>query len=150
LQDIYRVQPADFQPFARQFHEFIRSQGAKTVLFGTASVLSDYPQGFERLHRLHLDMGRELAVAIVDASPAYTRYFGRQPSTERMESLFAPDKAHPGLRGSYIYACGIYSIITGRSPVGLAAPAEIPVAVATALQEAAWAQHQETQAALRQ
>lgn len=150
LQDIYNVQAPAFQPYARQFHEFIQGKGAKTLLFGTASILSDYPAGFERQHRLHLDMARELKAAVVDASPAYTKYFGPQPSAERMESLFAKDKMHPGLWGSYIYACGIYSVLTGRSPVGLAAPADIPATVAKELQAAAWAQHQETQAALKQ
>ncbi|PHX93862.1 MAG: hypothetical protein CK546_07955 [Pedosphaera sp.] len=150
VQDIYNVQAPAFQPYARQFHEFIQGKGAKMLLFGTASILSDYPAGFERQHRLHLDMARELKAAVVDASPAYTKYFGPQPSAERMESLFAKDKAHPGLWGSYIYACGIYSVLTGRSPVGLAAPADIPATVAKELQAAAWAQHQETQAALKQ
>lgn len=149
LQDIYNVQAPAFQPYARQFHEFIQGKGAKTLLFGTASILSDYPAGFERQHRLHLDMARELKAALVDASPAYTKYFGPQPSAERMESLFAKDKMHPDLWGSYIYACGIYSVLTGRGPVGLAAPADIPATVAKELQAAAWAQHQETQAALK-
>ncbi|GDY18874.1 hypothetical protein LBMAG56_02190 [Verrucomicrobiota bacterium] len=149
LQDIYYVESAAFQPYARQFHELIKSSGARTLLFGTASILRDYPAGFERQHRLHLDMGRELTVPIVDASPAYTKYFGAQPSAERMESLFAQDKMHPGLRGSYLYACGIYSVLTGRSPIGLAAPAAIPAEVARELQQASWAQHQETAAALK-
>ena len=149
LQDIYYVEAAAFQPYARQFHELIKGSGARTLLFGTASILRDYPQGFERQHRLHLDMGRELTVPIVDASPAYTKYFGAQPSAERMESLFAQDKMHPGLRGSYLYACGIYTVLTGRSPVGLAAPAAIPADVAKELQQASWAQHQETAAALK-
>ncbi|NDB76381.1 MAG: SGNH/GDSL hydrolase family protein, partial [Verrucomicrobia bacterium] len=104
LQDIYNVQAPAFQPYARQFHEFIQGKGAKTLLFGTASILSDYPACFERQHRLHLDMARELKAALVDASPAYTKYFGPQPSAERMESLFAKDKMHPDLWGSYIYA----------------------------------------------
>lgn len=150
LQDIYNVQAPAFQPYARQFHEFIQGKGAKTLLFGTASILSDYPAGFERQHRLHLDMAREIKAAVVDASPAYTKYFGTQPSAERMESLFAKDKMHPGLWGSYIYACGIYSVLTGRSPVGFAAPADIPATVARELQAAAWTQHQETLAALKQ
>ena len=149
LQDIYNVEEAAFQPYARQFHGLIKGTGAKTVLFGTASILSDYPKGFERLHRLHLAMGLELGVPIVDASPAYTKYFGNAPSPERLESLFARDRMHPGLWGSYIYACGIYSVLTGRSPLGLAAPADIPADAAKALQQAAWAQHQETTAALK-
>ena len=101
LQDIYNVQEPAFQPYARQFHALIKETGSKTVLFGTASILSDYPQGFERQHRMHFAMGKELGVPIVDASPAYFRYFGETPSTERLESLFAKDKAHPGLWGSY-------------------------------------------------
>ncbi len=107
LQDIYNVQEPAFQPYARQFHALVKEAGSKTVLFGTASILSDYPQGFERQHRMHLAMGKELGVPIVDASQAYFRYFGETPSAERLESLFANDKAHPGLWGSYLYSCMI-------------------------------------------
>lgn len=149
LQDIYHVQEPAFQPYARQFHALIKETGAKTVLFGTASILSDYPKGFERQHGLHFAMGQELGVPIVDASYAYIRYFGDKPSTERLESLFAKDRAHPGLWGSYLYSCMIYSAMTERSPIGLAAPEAIPADVAKNLQESAWAQHQETVAALK-
>lgn len=149
LQDIYHVQEPAFQPYARQFHALIKESGSKTVLFGTASILSDYPKGFERQHGLHFTMGKELGVPIVDASYAYIRYFGDKPSTERLESLFAKDRAHPGLWGSYLYSCMIYSVLTERSPIGLAAPDTIPADVAKALQETAWSQHQETVAALK-
>ncbi len=149
LQDIYYVEEAAFQPYARQFHALIKESGARTVLFGTASILSDYPKGFERQHRMHVAMGKELGVPIVDASQAYFRYFGDQPTTERLESLFAKDRAHPGLWGSYLYACGIYSALTERSPIGLAAPDAIPADVAKSLQVTAWAQHQETAAGLK-
>jgi hypothetical protein len=148
LQEIFNIEEADMQPYARHFHELIKGTGAKTVFFGTASIISDYPKGFDRLHRIHVAIGKELGVPIVDSSYAYFKYLGTDPSAERMESLFAADKMHPGLWGSYIYACGIYSVLTGRSPIGLAAPAEIPAEAAKALQEAAWAQHQETVAAL--
>jgi hypothetical protein len=149
LQDIYNVQEPAFQPYARQFHALVKESGAKTVLFGTASILSDYPKGFERQHGLHIAMGKELGVPTVDASYAYIRYFGESPSTERLESLFAKDLAHPGLWGSYIYSCLLYSAMTNRNPVGLAAPDVIPADVARTLQETAWAQHQETTAALK-
>lgn len=149
LQDIYHVQEPAFQPYARQFHALTKASGAKTVLFGTASILSDYPKGFERQHGLHFAMGKELGVPIVDASYAYIRYFGDKPSTERLESLFAKDRAHPGLWGSYLYSCLIYSAITDRSPMGLAAPGAIPADVAKVLQETAWAQHQQTCAELK-
>ncbi|MCE9526735.1 MAG: hypothetical protein K8R36_11855 [Planctomycetales bacterium] len=149
LQDIYNVEEPAFQPYARKFHELIKESGSRTVLFGTASILSDYPKGFERQHRLHFAMGKELGVPIVDASQAYFRYFGEKPSAERLESLFARDKAHPGLWGSYLYSCLIYSTITERSPIGLASPETIPADIAKSLQETAWAQHQDTVAALK-
>jgi len=138
LQDIYNVKAAAFQPYARLFYKLIKASGSQTVLFGTASILSDYPQGFERLHRLHVEMGKELDVPIVDASQAYFRYFGDEPSKQHMESLFAKDRAHPGLWGSYLYSCEIYSVLTKRSPIGLAAPKSIPADVARLLQETAW------------
>jgi hypothetical protein len=149
LQDIYNVQEPAFQPYVRQFHALIKEARSQTLLFGTASILSDYPQGFERQHGLHLAMGRELEVPIVDASHAYIRYFGDNPSTERLESLFAKDRAHPGLWGSYLYSCMLYSAMTGRNPVGLAAPDTIPAETAKALQDTAWAQHQNTAAELK-
>ena len=149
LQDIYNVQEPAFQPYARQFHKLIQESGSKTLLFGTASILSDYPKGFERQHQLHLSMGKELSVPIVDASYAYIRYFGETPSTERLESLFAKDRAHPGLWGSYLYSCMLYSAMTGRNPNGLAAPDSIPADVAKTLQETAWIQHQATASELK-
>lgn len=149
LQDIYNVEAPAFQPYARKFHDLIKASNSKTVLFSTASILSDYPRGFDRLHGLNFDMAKELGVPVVDASRAYVRYFGERPSKEKLESLFAADKAHPGMWGSYMYSCGIYSVVTGRSPVGLAAPPEVPADAARTLQETAWAQYQETAEALK-
>jgi len=150
LQDIYNMQEPAFQSYARQFHALVKEAGSKTVLFGTASILRDYPQGLERQDRMHLAMGKVLGVPIVDASQAYVRYFGESPSTERLESLFAKDKAHPGLWGSYLYSCMIYSAMTERSPIGLAAPEAFPAEIVKTLQETGWAQHQETAAALKE
>jgi hypothetical protein len=94
-------------------------------------------------------MGKELGVPIVDSSEAYIKYFGANPSKEKMESLFAKDKAHPGLWGSYLYSCGIYSVVTGRTPIGLAFPESIPADIAKSLQETAWAQYKETATELK-
>ncbi|MCE9608120.1 MAG: hypothetical protein K8U03_24810 [Planctomycetia bacterium] len=149
VQEIYNAQQPAFQPYARQFHELVQEHKAQIVFFGTASIISDFPKGFERLHRMHVDIGKELNVSIVDASQAYFRYLGENPAKEKIESLFATDKAHPGLQGSYLYSCGIYSVVTGRSPLGLAAPTAIPADIAKSLQEAAWAQYQATAAELK-
>ena len=145
VQEIFCADEAEFRRYARKFHKLIESVGAQTVLFSTASIISAYPAGFERLHRMHLALGRELKAPVVDSSYAYRKYLGRNPSRARMESLFHMDLMHPGLWGSHIYACGIYSVLTGRCPIGLSI---IPAEVLRGLQEAAWAQHLETAAEL--
>ncbi len=149
LQEAWDAEEADMRPYAKLFQELIQTKRSETVLFGTASILRDYPQGFERLHRVHVTIGKELGVPVVDASYAYLKYFGANPSQERIASLFATDKAHPGLWGSYLYACLIYSTLTDRSPVGLAAPNGTPADVAKSLQEIAWTQHRETTTTLK-
>ncbi len=59
--------------------------------------------------------------------------------------MYAPDKAHPGKKGSYIYACSLYAVLTGNSPVGLPKQPEdtITPAEAKKSQESAWKVHQE-------
>ena len=49
----------------------------------------------------------------------------------------------------YVVLQDIYNALTERSPIGLAAPDEIPADIAKTLQETAWAQHQETVASLK-
>ena len=64
-------------------------------------------------------------------------------------ALYDRDKAHPGRKGSYIYACTLYAVLTGQSPIGLThripkQPEDtITSAEAKKFQEAAWRVHQE-------
>ena len=38
------------------------------------------------------------------------------------DRLYAKDESHPSFEGSYLIACVFFAVLTGRSPVGLAAP----------------------------
>ena len=51
--------------------------------------------------------------------------------------LYTNDGSHPSPLGTYLAACVFYSTLTGESPVGLNAPADIEEALAVTLQEAA-------------
>src|SRR5437763_1762999 len=72
-----------------------------------------------------------------------------ESAPEKRPDLYDKDKAHPGFKGSYLYACTLYPILTGYSPVGLTnrVPKQpedaIPAAEARRFQEAAWRIHQE-------
>jgi hypothetical protein len=119
LQEIYNGKPESFNKHARLFDELIQKNGAKTVLFSTASINSLYPKGFQGLHGMNVALGKELKVALVPAGNAWLYYWGKTPTEEQRLALYDKDMAHPGKKGSYIYACTIYAVLTGQSPVGL-------------------------------
>lgn len=148
LQDIYYTKPESFTKHARLFHDLIRQHGAKTVLLSTASISTLYPKGFHDLHDMHVALGKELKTPVAAAGKAWLDYWGDKPTPEQRLDLYDKDKAHPGRKGSYIYACTLYPILTGHSPVGLThrlpkQPEDtISAAEAKRFQEAAWQAHQ--------
>lgn len=149
VQEIYYVKREAFDMYAPLFHELIHQQGARTVLLCTASISQRYPNGFQELHDMHIAMGKKLKVPVAAAGKSWLAYWGEQPTPEERLALYAPDKAHPGKKGSYIYACNLYAVLTGQAPLGLThrlpqeAADTITEAEARRFQEAAWKVHQE-------
>lgn len=149
LQEIYNGKAESFHKHGRLFHELIQKNGAKTVLLGTASINTLYPKGFQELHDMNVALGKELKVPVVPAGNAWLDYWGKTPTEEQRLALYDKDKAHPGKKGSYIYACTLYAALTGQSPVGLThripkQPEDtITTAEAKTFQEAASRKHQE-------
>lgn len=149
LQEIYNGKPESFNKHGRLFHELIQKNGARTVLLSTASINALYPKGFQGLHDMNLALAKELKVLVVPAGNAWLDYWGKTPTEEQRLTLYDKDKAHPGKKGSYIYACTLYAALTGQSPVGLTHripkwPEDtITAEEAKRFQEAAWRAHQE-------
>jgi hypothetical protein len=149
LQDIYYTKAESFTMYARLFDELIRQHHAKTILFSTANISTLYPKGFYDLHDMHVALGKELKVPVAAAGKAWLLFWGDNPTPEQRLDLYDKDKAHPGKKGSYIYACTLYAILTGQSPVGLTnhlpkQPEDtISAAEAKLFQESAWRVHQE-------
>jgi len=149
VQEIYNAKAESFNKYAPLFHELIQKNGSKTLLFCTASVSSMYPKGFHDLLDMEAAMGKELKVPVAAAGKAWLTYWGEKTTPEERLALYAPDKAHPGKKGSYIYACVLYAALTGRSPVGLTRviPKQpddtITEEEAKKFQEIAWQVHRE-------
>jgi hypothetical protein len=149
LQEHFNAKPDSFNKYAALFHEAIAKNGSKTVLFCTASISSLYPKGFQDMLEMQAALGKKLNVPVAAAGRAWLTYWGDNPTPEERLALYDPDKAHPGKRGSYIYACALYAVLTGNSPVGLTnrlpkQPEDtITPADARKFQEAAWKVHQE-------
>jgi hypothetical protein len=149
VQEIYNVKPEAINKYAPLFQEAIQKNGSRTVLLSTASVSQMYPKGFEDLHDMHIALGKKLQVPVAAAGKAWLIYWGDKPTEEQRLALYDRDKAHPGQKGSYIYACTLYAVLTGQSPMGLShripkqAEDTVTAAEAKHFQEAAWKVHQE-------
>ena len=52
--------------------------------------------------------------------------------------LYAPDKRHPSLAGTYLAACAVYASLFRKSPEGLSYTAGLDGATAKFLQATAW------------
>jgi len=71
---------------------------------------------------------------VIPAGLAFARARERQPELD----LYAPDKRHPSLAGTYLAACTTYAALTGKSPVGNSYVAGLDAQAAKFLQEVAW------------
>ena len=108
-------------PAARDLHEKIAAAGARTVLFMTwGYVLGDrwhephdtYAAMQARLARGYSKLGAELGAEVAPAGLAWAEALRRDPSLQ----LWAGDGQHPGRLGSYLAACVLYELLSGRDP----------------------------------
>lgn len=150
LQDYSGVTSKEnFTEHARLFDALIRQHGARTVLFSTSHLANRVAKGFLDVHDRHVTLGKELHVPVAAGGKAWLTYWGDNPTEKQILDLYHADKGHPGPRGSYLYACTLYPILTGHSPVGLThripnqPETTIPRADARRFQESAWRVHQE-------
>ena len=157
IQEIYNAREPEFQDYAARFDDEIRKAGSKTILFATASVTEHYgrsfhyPDSFKKLNDMQISFGKKMGIPVASAGYAWMRYWGPHPTEEQLLDLYHKDKGHPGAKGTYIYACLLYSAITGKSPEGLTSEFKtvrggiaIPKDEAARMQKAAWEQYQES------
>ena len=159
IQEIYYAEKLEFETYATLFDDAIRKNGAKTILFATAGVTKSYdssfptyPDGFKKLNDMQVSYGRKKGISVAAAGYAWIKYLGSNPSEEQILDLYHKDKGHPGYKGSYIYACLLYAVITGKNPVGLTSEFKnnliegsiiISKVEASKMQKAAWDQYLE-------
>jgi hypothetical protein len=67
-----------------------------------------------QLAEAYTTAGNENNALVIPAGLAFARAIGKQPEL----NLYAPDKRHPSLAGTYLAACTVFAVLTGRSPVG--------------------------------
>jgi hypothetical protein len=95
---------------------------------------ADKPEMTAQLAEAYTTAGNENNALVIPAGLAFARAIGKQPEL----NLYAPDKRHPSLAGTYLAACTVFAALTGRSPVGNAYLAGIDAPTAQFLQTVAW------------
>ena len=122
-----------FTEFARKNSDIVRAHGARPVFF-MSWAYADKPEMTAQLAEAYTTAGNENNALVIPAGLAFARAIGKQPEL----NLYAPDKRHPSLAGTYLAACTVFAALTGGSPVGNSYLAGIDAPTAQFLQTVAW------------
>jgi hypothetical protein len=122
-----------FTEYARKNSDLVRAKGAKPVFF-MSWAYADKPEMTAQLAEAYTVAGNANNGLVIPAGLAFARAISKQPEL----NLYAPDKRHPSLAGTYLATCVVFAAMTGRSPVGSSYLAGVDAPTATFLQNVAW------------
>jgi hypothetical protein len=127
-----------FTEYAKKNSDIVRAHGARPVFF-MSWAYADKPEMTAQLAEAYTIAGNDNNALVIPAGLAFARAIGKQPEL----NLYAPDKRHPSLAGTYLASSVAFAALTGRSPVGNPYLAGIDAPTAKFLQTVAWETVQE-------
>ena len=86
------------------------------------------------LAEAYTQAGNDNSARVIPAGLAFARSIALRPEL----NLYAADKRHPSLAGTYLATCTVYASLFGKSPVGLSYTAGLDEGTARHLQAVAW------------
>src|SRR4030081_3171658 len=110
---IHRKLKSAFADYAKKNSDIVRAKGAKPVFF-MSWAYADKPEMTAPLAEAYTIAGNENNALVIPAGLAFARAISKQPEL----NLYAADKRHPSLAGTYLATCTAFAALTGRSPVG--------------------------------
>jgi hypothetical protein len=122
-----------FTEFARKDAGIVRKYGARPILF-MSWAYADKPEMTAQLAEAYTKAGNDNDALVIPAGLAFARSVSKRPEL----NLYAADKRHPSLAGTYLAASTVYASLYGKSPVGLKYNAGLDDSTATFLQNVAW------------
>lgn len=122
-----------FHDTAARHAATVRHAGAEPALF-ISWAYQDKPEMTAQLAAEYVKAGRANNMRVVPAGPAFAASIAKRPDI----NLYAPDKRHPSLAGTYLGAAVVMATVFKKSPVGNAYTAGLPADVAQHLQTVAW------------
>ncbi len=122
-----------FHDTAKSHAAAVRQSGAEPALF-LSWAYQDAPEMTAQLAVEYVKAGRANQMRVVPAGPAFAASIAKRPDI----NLYAPDKRHPSLAGTYLGASVVMATLFKKSPVGNTYTAGLPADVAQHLQAVAW------------
>ena len=122
-----------FKEYAKKHSDTVRQHGAQPVFF-MSWAYQDAPAMTEQLAQAYTQAGNDNGVMVIPAGLAFARSIAQKPDL----NLYAPDKRHPSMAGTYLAACTTYAALFKKSPVGMKYNAGLSAEVAAHLQYVAW------------
>ncbi|MFO1328526.1 MAG: hypothetical protein U1F56_14305 [Rubrivivax sp.] len=124
---------AQFHEYARKHSDSVRRHGAKPVFF-MSWAYADAPEMTASLADAYTQAGNVNNALVIPAGLAFARSVAQRPQL----NLYAPDKRHPSMAGTYLATATTYAALYKQSPVGLPYTAGLDADTARFLQGVAW------------
>ncbi len=134
-EDLPETTVDDFRQHARLFVAEAHKAGARPVLLMAWAYERLGWITMDGIARAHREAAAELNVDVAPVGLAWQRASAQRPEL----TLYAPDREHPSLHGSYLATAVVYAVVFGRNPTGvLYTPAGATAEDAQFLQNVAW------------
>ncbi|MBP6795649.1 MAG: hypothetical protein KA143_11370 [Saprospiraceae bacterium] len=108
--------PDSLHYFGKLFSELIHKKGAKTFLYSTWSREKE-PQKQELISSEYEKLAMETGATVIPVGRVWEKVRRLRPDIQ----LFDKDGSHPSPAGTYLTACVVYTVLSGKSPIDLPA-----------------------------
>lgn len=122
-----------FYEYAKKHSDTVRQHGSSPVFF-MSWAYQDKPEMTQQLADGYTAAGNANKALVIPAGLAFAKSIAIKPEV----NLYAPDKRHPSVEGTYLSAATTYATLFKKSPVGLKFSAGLNPEVASHLQQVAW------------
>jgi hypothetical protein len=122
-----------FRDFVKKNSEIAVKAGVRPVLF-MSWAYKDKPEMTQQLAEAYTQAANANDTLVIPAGLAFARAMASRPEVE----LYAADKRHPSLAGTYLATCTAWAALTKKSPVGNSYTAGLAPELARFLQTVAW------------
>jgi hypothetical protein len=120
-----------FVEYSRKHSDTVRKHGAVPVFF-MSWAYADRPEMTAELAEAYTQAGNDNGALVIPVG--FAKAIAQRPEL----NLYAADKRHPSMAGTYLAACTLYATLFKRSPVDLKYVAGLDEASAKLLQNVAW------------